>query len=364
MFGIGEQQYGAKSPTISKKESTDLMTVLIAYADAGNNIGESLALKLKTERNKKVKTVIQSIISAINNSEPIPSALYRHGVLSEEERDMLSLKSSDSISQSFEKILEMREAFSERFERTFMFSLIPTIVTSYLVMVTLYLMSPEIVDFFDGMMKMTSLDAEMQSHVRAALSYAYHSKYLLYTLIGMSFVVFGGYGGYRYLYNTRRDLIYKIFPLKAIDDLPRIFQTMQTIQEAGTNTGYGIMEKMGMFESNQGLKGMFSELAMASKSKTGMHLPMLRYNLNYDIIVLVEAAEAGARFWDRLPSIVKASKRLSERSFQKWDKRISSVKSILPLVPILLAAISVVGANMIMSIFGVLAAVKMMKGGM
>ena len=195
---------------LTKGQSASLLLVLEAFASSGYGILDSLKLKLKSEKSERVRGILDSCISAIESSEPIPDALARFGVITSEEKDLLSIKNPEGAASSLNKIVEMRDSFKSRFEKIFMFSLIPTILSTFFVLLALYINAPMLLEYFEKMIRYTVVNPDDKEKIRSMIWYLYQRETILILDIVIGVTAVGGWLLYTHFYNTNRRLIYKI----------------------------------------------------------------------------------------------------------------------------------------------------------
>lgn len=221
-----------KKNVLTKKESTDLLESLLPYFELPGfnvlNVIETIAnSEMETEKNRRIcKQVVYSIIE---ENKKIEDVFLLVGLI--EDNEYAIVAKADKTEKAIQDILEIRKiSWKSEME------IIKIVWFPWLLMVittaTVGFGFPKMVEYLKVQVLQLNSKFNIYESLPWFINNAFIFKIICIVVFLLPFVIFILY---LYLYFNHTKSLYKYFPLKAYDDLPRYFTLMISLRSAGYN---------------------------------------------------------------------------------------------------------------------------------
>jgi len=299
--------------TLTKKESTELLETFLPYFDLPGfnalNVIETLANSdMETEKNRKIcKTIVYAIVE---KGLKIENVFKNVGLIQDNEYALLA--KADNTKKAIENILDIRKiSWKAEIEilKTFWFYWLLIFATMGMIGFGF----PLLVELLQKQVVQINNKVNIADTLPWFIDYALLFKILtILTLIApiLLFIL------YLYLYFKNTKLLYKIFPLKAYDDLPRYFTLMISLR----NTGFTLREIMNELYQYPYPKPI-SELWYYVSNNDNLGKGFRLFNMPDDITKIIIRFTEANKIYEVLPNL----KELSIKRFNTLVKRINIV---------------------------------------
>ena len=339
---------------LDKNEAEDVIINIKAYTSAGLSLVKALEFAKEADPSKRVQKILSSCVNEINKGETEQNVLYHHGIVNEEEKEMLSISDPEGIKASLEKITELRK-YKNKFEKIFLSVYTPIFIT-FIGTISLVMFFREgIVDFFSQVKEMSSLMPEEDMALIDSVVWFIYSPYLLVG-VAILVVLVTIVGGYLFVYYSKNDKskIYGILKIKAIDDMPRLFQVIDNMNQSGESSPLMIMEKLSKFNSFSGFRKMFREIKVAIENNEKVHHVMKEYKIPRVLVILIKSGEESGDFFSVMPDVVTVAKELSNSHFERFKARYQKLGYMFSMLIVIYFILSLFITNMAYTFLGVL----------
>ena len=295
----------------SKLNSIESTSVLMAMrASLGLGLSPQEAIELQAEsQSGKIGKVLSTVSFLVNKKEKkLADTLYRFGILSLEEKYVLE-NSGNRTKETINDIIDMRE-MKGKFDKTLL-SMIWFPIVSVIIGATLVLMLyPKFIGPYHSLLKMAEYKGVTMSDKVGFLCID-HFELLQPFLFGYIAVVTILFLLYGYLRRYKPNLIYRIFPLAAYDDVPFILTYMRSLQKLGLPP-VKIVDILYKANHNPGWKPLFHKLKNAILNSKPIYAEFKRFGYPKEIALFMQYAEMAKDFWGNIDHMIAFAIKRSE----------------------------------------------------
>lgn len=330
--------FGYYKNKLTPKESSLVLNaaIIILKTQSGFSPLQALMFCEQTFSNKKR---IRDILNKMNNdikdgSLEVSEAFEFYGLLNSTE----SVKYNSSNKYAYEALKSIfdERKYSSRFEPTLVWFFVKVLIAMAVVVIAVF--------YFEDDIKSELIERYLVngiSNPQEALPFIVkESMNNLYILILISIFFAGIVFWYKKQYKNNRKLIYKLFPLKAYDDMPIMFETMKNFFKT-KKEHTAVFQEMRNLSCYSGLSKMFEDLRESSLDSDGTFYDIFEeHKFPKDICVLVQVNESG-EFLDNLDGIIEYAKEQGNEKFILFKGLFKFLGTYVPLFIILGAIISI-----------------------
>ncbi len=259
------------------KETTTILQNMANYNLAGQS--ESDMLQAAIEDNTGTKRIIlQNMKNSYDKKQiSIAKVFLQYGLI--DQREYHYLKESDNFTESVELILEIRKNHNIIIKKFTNWTMVPV----YIIAVTIMLfagISPRFVKLLD----------EQQERITNKIDYMWPiTHHIEMFFIGISILII--YHIIIYLYKKRCNenviSLYKIFPLKAYEDMPILLRDIKLYKIKGV-TDYDIATELNSTATISGMRKHFPKKAHDFKS---FAMIFSKCNIPYSVVSIFQSSE-------------------------------------------------------------------------
>ena len=311
---------------VNKQQSLGILYSLRSILKIGHSMPNAISLLAQVEKGHLQK-VLNQVKYLIFKANIFPEdALERFKILTRTE--VYILKNSTNPKEAIGNIIEMRE-ISSRFEKS-MVSLLAFPIIGVIIGLTIaYFAQPTFYDMVNTLVKQVELTKGVDVGSEVDLMWYLQSQsFDLMLLIAHVSIVVSLVMLYMYLIEYKPHIIYKMFPLKAYDDIPFILMMMNNLHRTGLdpNRIFIILEETAM---KKGWLGLFRSLGQRTKRGEHLYDVFEKYGFPNDVILILKSAEIGRTFWDNMDSLLEYVKENNEFKNEMIKKVFGSVSTII-----------------------------------
>lgn len=344
---------------LTQREAEEVIINIKAYTSSGLSLIKALSLAKEADDRKRVQKILSSCVNDIKKGESEQEAMYHHGIINEEEKEMLSVGDPNGIKSSLEKITELRN-FQNKFEKSILSIYLPIFFTFLIVVALIMVFRENIVGFFSQVKEMSTMMPSEEMAVVDGMVWFIYKPFIL-IIFSVFLIVLTGLVGYFFVYYAKNDKskLYKFSKLKAIDDMPRLFQVIDNMNTSGASSPLMVMEKLSTFKSFSGFKKMFKEVKTAIENNEKVHNVMKEHNIPRELVILIKSGEESGDFFSVIPNVVTVSKELSTSWFRRFKSRYEKLGYIFSMLVVIYFILSLFITNMAYTFLGVLEMLEM-----
>lgn len=327
-----------KERKLSKRQSEIILVEIQGYADIGHSLSSAIRTLAGIEKGQ-IKEALNRIDYAVNElNERVEIVMQNMGIVNETERFMLA--ESKNLSTAIDEIISMR-SMKRRFEGTVIrIFAIPVAIIIAALGGLLYL-RPLVLEKVADFKKFIQMDLGAKVD-NIDLPFYLESDYFLPVVTILIVGIFvGTVAWYIYYYKNKTEVVYRVLPIKAYDDIPVIFKMMLNLHEAGLPFN-DVMDKLADNIQPQGLRRMFFDIKDEVARGGAMYVVLERYHFPADIMAMVKANEVSMSLWKTLDRLVLFSQNRSEALNKFWLKMLAS-----PVMWASLSAVTFIGVSLL-----------------
>lgn len=287
---------------LSQKQSSRILRSFQSLIKVGNSLPSAIDVLSQVEKGNN-KKLLEKVYYAITHLDfSIGDALEKEGIIRNNE--VLLIDRSTSAGDAIESILAVRE-LSGNFETTllklFAFPLLAVIIgltIAHLAQPTFHDMVYSLVDqvkFAKG------LDVSDQTDLMWYLDNS-HITSLILKVYSISLIII--IATYFYYLEYKPEIIYKVLPLKAYDDVPYILMLIYNLQKVGFDQ-VRIFQMLKDSSPRKGWVRLFDLLEREANNGKYIFTVFEKYSFPKDVILVLKSAEVSKTFWDNMPILVE-----------------------------------------------------------
>jgi type II secretory pathway component PulF len=294
-------QLGGKKK-LAKEVSSGILRSFESLIKVGNSLPSALDVLIQVEkgRNKRILEKVHYNITKLDLS--VGKALEKEGVISDSE--VFVIDKSTSALEAVKSILAIRE-FSGNFEKSMMKLFAFPVIAVIIGLSIAYFAQPT----FNGMV--TSLVEQVQlakgidvSDETGLIWYLERRDITLYMLLGYIAFVITLLSSYFYYLRYKPEVIYRIFPLKAYDEVPYILMLIYNLQKVGLDQVrvFNILKES---SPRVGWIKLFDLLEREATAGRMIHIIFEKYHFPKDVTIVLKSAEVSRTFWDNMAALIE-----------------------------------------------------------
>lgn len=286
---------------INKTQSLGILYSLRSILKMGHSLPNAIKLLSQVEKGN-VQVVLTKVVYLIFDANLYPEeALARYGIISKTE--IFILKNSLNAKDAISNIIQMRE-ISNRFEKSMLSLLGFPVIAVVIGLLIAYFAQPTFYDMVNTLVKQVSVTKGIDISQDVELMwYLQDRNFDMLLLVGYVTTVVGLIILYLYLLEYKPQVLYKIFTLKAYDDIPYLLMTMNNLHKSGYDpkTLFDILVRTSI---KKGWVPLFVLLEKEATRGGRLYSVFEKYGFPQDIILILKSAEIGKSFWDTMDSLI------------------------------------------------------------
>jgi hypothetical protein len=288
--------------TISKEQSNSILYSILALLKIGHSLPFCIEVLLQVEKGSLKKRYERIHYSIVKQDIPISQALAKEGILKNLEIVILdnSLNSIDAINS----ILEIRE-LSTNFEKTVLKLFTFPCIAFVIGLLIVYIAQPIFYDMVTTLVQQVEISRGIKLGDEASLMWYLEDRQLVLNIIKIYifFIVFLIIL-YFYLREYYPDIIYKLIPLKSLDDIPLILMLMNNLQKSGLAQDR-ILRTLKEQSPKKGWIRLFSALLEENLHGNTIYNIFQGYGFPKNITAILKSSEISKTFWDNMYKLVR-----------------------------------------------------------
>lgn len=293
-------QLGGKKK-LSLDVSSGILRSFESLIKVGNSLPSAIDILIQVEKgkNKKILEKVHYSITKLDLS--VGKSLEKEGIISDNEVFVID-KSTNAL-EAVKSILTIRE-FSGNFEKSMMKLFAFPVIAVVIGLLIAYLAQPT----FNGMV--VSLTEQVQltkgidvSNETDLMWYLQRRDITLYLLIGYIALIASLLSGYFYYLRYKPEFIYKIFPLKAYDEVPYILMLIYNLQKVGLDQ-VRVFNILKDSSPRVGWIRLFDWLEKEAIAGRMIYVVFEKYHFPKDVILVLKSAEVSRTFWDNMAPLI------------------------------------------------------------
>jgi hypothetical protein len=286
---------------LSQKQSNRILRSFQSLLKVGNSLPSAIDVLSQVEKgnNKKILEKVHYGITHLDLS--IGKALEKEGIIKDNE--VLLIDRSTSAIDAIASILSVRE-LSGNFEKTvlklFAFPLLAFIIG----LIIAYAAQPTFHDMVYSLVEQVKFAKGLDVSDEASLMWYLEDRYITSLLLKIYLIVLITLIGlYIYYLEYKPEVIYKILPLKAYDDVPYILMLIYNLQKIGLDQ-VRIFQMLKASSPRKGWIKLFDSLEREATTGKYIFTVFEKYSFPKDVTLVLKSAEVSKTFWDNMPILV------------------------------------------------------------
>jgi len=282
--------------------SSGILRSFESLIKVGNSLPSALEVLVQVESGK-IKKILERVYTNITRFDmSIGKSLEKEGIIKDTE--VFVIDRSTSALEAIKSILSIRE-LNGNFEKTVM-SLFAFPVIAVLIGLTIaFIAQPTfhgmVYSLVDQVQVTKGIDVSDQTELMWYLED--RSTTLLVLELYLVFII-SSISLYFYYLKYNPEIIYRIFPLKAYDDVPYILMLIYNLQKVGLDQVrvYRILKES---SPKGGWTKLFDGLEKEAVAGRYIYSVFQRYNFPKDVTMVLKSAEVSKTFWDNMEALIE-----------------------------------------------------------
>jgi len=317
---------------MSTNVSNGILRSFISLIKVGNSLPSAIDILIQVEKGN-IKKSLEKVHHNITKQDiSIGEALKREGII--EKSEVFVIEKSTSSKEAINSILSIRE-LQGSFERTmlslFAFPLIAVVIG----LVIAHLAQPTFHDMIYSLVEQVRIIKGIDVSDQANLMWYLEDKditiniLIVYLISLTSFISL-----YFYYLKYHPEVIYKILPLKAYDDVPVILMLIYNLQKVGLDQVkvYNILKDS---SPRVGWIKLFDGLEKEAIEGRMIYTIFERYSFPKDVILVLKSAEVSKTFWDNMDILIEYVQNTNKDKHKSLTSIFGGMSSILGFLIIL-----------------------------
>ena len=287
---------------LNKNQTLSILYSLRSILKLGNSLPNAIKLLSQVEKGT-TKQVLHKVVYLIFNANIYPEeALARFNIITKTE--VFILKNSLDAKEAFSNIIQMREV-SNRFEKNMITLLGFPVIAVIIGLLIAYFAQPTFSNMVNTLVKQVQITKGVDISNDVELMWYLKSQsfdmmlLIIYITIVISLILI-----YLYLLEYKPNVLYKMFKLKAYDDIPYLLMMMNNLHKAGFDPRK-IFEILSKTSMKKGWVSLFELLKKKTKEGGKLYTIFERYGFPNDIILILKSSEIGKSYWDNMDSLIE-----------------------------------------------------------
>ena len=311
---------------INKNQSLSILYSLRSILKMGNSLPNAIKLLSQVEKGA-IKQVLSKVVYLIFDANVYPEdALARFNIISKTE--VFILRNSLDAKEAFTNIIQMRE-ISNRFEKSMITLLAFPLIAVIIGLLIAYFAQPTFYNMVDTLVKQVSITKGVDISDDVNLMWYLQDRNLDFMLlIGYITLIISLISLYLYLLEYKPNTLYRLFTLKAYDDVPYILMMMNNLHKAGFDPKkiFSILEKTSI---KKGWISLFSMLKNESLEGRRLYVVFEKFGFPQDIVLILKSSEIGKSFWDNMDSLIDYVNETNKQKNEMIKKVFGNVSTIV-----------------------------------
>ena len=267
----------------------------------GNSIPSALTILIQVESGK-IKKVLEKVhYSIVKLDMTIGLSLKKEGVIKDTEVIIID-KATNSL-EAVRSILSIRE-LSGNFEKTILKLFAFPAIAVVIGLLIAHLAQPTFHDMVYSMVDQVKVTKGIDVSGETGIMWYLEDGDITLFLIE-SYIIFWIFSVSLYFYylKFKPEVIYKIFKLKAYDDVPYILMLIYNLQKVGLDQ-VRIFKILKESSPRVGWIKLFDSLEKEASAGRYIYNIFERYNFPKDTILVLKSAEVSKTFWDNMELLI------------------------------------------------------------
>ncbi len=326
---------------INKDSSTSILRGIQSLMPLGYSILQSLYIQRDIEEGKNKKVIEQAVNLVSKKNVDLEKALLQVGLISEEEKMILTYSKDTKVSIDY--IVELRD-LSKNFNKTFLRLVFFPILALYIGVLVVNTILPIMRKPIDELLEIIKISkgVDMSNSLNIPSIFFFVENPDLFNLIMIIFTIVLILSFVAFFYYEKNDpsKIYRIFPLKAYDDIPYVFTLMRSLNVSGKDF-YTISKDLSKSKINKGWRKLFSNIQKKIENNTPFFQSFKEFNIPKQIYIIVKISEASKALWDNLERTIVYAKKVNVDANADIIRKYGSLSTILSYIIIIYFLIGV-----------------------
>jgi hypothetical protein len=310
---------------ISKSVSTGLLRSLKSLIKVGNSVPNALGVLIQVEKGRSKKILEKIHYNIVQNDTSIGKALELEGVIDGSE--VFIIDNSPNSIEAIDAILSIRE-LGGNFEKTMLKLFAFPVLAVILGLTIAYMAQPTFSDMVLSLAEQVKVTKGIDVSEQAKLMWYLESRTItmqflqIYITFWVIFIV-----SYFYYLEYKPNVIYKVFGLKAYDDVPFILMLMHNLQRAGLDQ-VRIFEMLKNSSPKKGWVSLFGLLEIEARAGRPIYTIFESYSFPKDVVLVLKSAEVSKTFWDNIGGLVEYVKDTNTNKHKMLNSMLGGLGSI------------------------------------
>lgn len=313
-------------PKINKNQSLSILYSVRSILKMGHSLPNALKLLSEVEKGT-VKAILSKVVYLIFDANVYPEdALSRYNIISKTEIFILrnSLDSKDALAN----IIQMREV-SNRFEKSMMALLGFPVIAVIIGLLIAYFAQPTFYDMVYSLVQQVTITKGVDISDDVQLMwYLQDQDFDMFLLIGYIITIISLISLYLYFLEYKPSVLYKIFSLKAYDDVPYLLMMINNLHKAGFDPKR-IFDILAKTSIKKGWVGLFTQLEKEATRGGSLYKIFELYGFPQDIILILKSSEIGKSFWDSMDPLIEYVNETNKHKNEMLKKVFGSVATVV-----------------------------------
>jgi len=311
---------------INKNQSLSILYSLRSILKMGDSLPNAIKLLSQVEKGV-IKQQLSKVVYLIFEANVYPEdALERFNIISKTE--VFILRNSLDAKDAFSNIIKMREV-SNRFEKSMMTLLGFPVIAVVIGLLIAYFAQPTFSDMVNTLVKQVQITKGVDISKDVELMWYLQSQsFDLMLLVGYIALVISLVLIYLYLLEYKPSALYKIFKLKAYDDVPYLLMMMNNLHKAGYDPKR-IFEILAKTSLKKGWVPLFNLLEKESVAGGRLYTIFERYGFPQDIVLILKSSEIGKSYWDSMDALIEYVNDTNKQKNEMLKKVFGNVATVI-----------------------------------
>ncbi len=311
---------------INKNQSLSILYSLRSILKMGDSLPNAIKLLSQVEKGA-VKQVLSKVVYLIFDANVYPEdALERFGIISKTE--VFILRNSLDAKDAFSNIIQMREV-SNRFEKSMMTLLGFPVIAVVIGLLIAYFAQPTFSSMVNTLVKQVSVTKGVDISDDVQLMWYLKDQNLDFILlVGYIILIISLISLYLYLLEYKPSSLYKVFKLKAYDDVPYLLMMMNNLHKAGFDPKR-IFDILAKTSIKKGWVSLFTLLEKEATQGGKLYTIFERYGFPQDIVLILKSSEIGKSYWDSMDSLIEYVNETNKQKNEMLKKVFGNVATVV-----------------------------------
>jgi type II secretory pathway component PulF len=318
--------------SISQEASNGILRSFSSLIKVGNSLPSALEvlIEVETGKNKKILEKVHNYVTKQDFS--IGNALLKEGIIKHSEVFVVD-RSTDALA-AIDSILVIRQ-LSGNFEKSMIKIFAFPLVAVLIGLIIAYAAQPTFFNMVNSMVQQVKVIKGINIEEGAQLIWYLQSRTITLTIMQVYLTsLVSLISLYAYYLKYKPSIIYKIFPLKAYDDVPYILMLIYNLQKVGLDQVrvYALLKES---SPRVGWIRLFESLEKEARAGRYIYTVFQRFNFPKDVVLVLKSSEVSKTFWDGMGALVTYVQETNESKHKLLNTLVGGFSTIAGFLIIL-----------------------------